>query len=174
MPNMTGSHPAGARPVVPGMADSTGERNAATQRSAGQWHCAGRRMGRKSEAPRAAQRAEACAPPEATPGSEGDPPPIVPRALAFVSTNDIARRSLRFGGRSAFAGELAGCPVPSPTVKPLRFPRSPVSRRPLPPPRLPARLPRSPGSPPQPPRWFARRLATWIQDHPPTGSAFTS
>ncbi len=101
-------------------------------------------MGRKSEAPRAARLAEAFAPPEATPGSEGDPPSIVPRALAFVSTNDIARRSLRFGGRSAFADELPGCPVPSPTVKPLRFPRPPVSRRPLPPPRLPARLPGRP------------------------------
>jgi len=59
----------------------------------GGWH-----FGGKSEAPRAALLAEACAPPEATPGSEGDPPPIVPRALASVSTNDITRRSLRFGG----------------------------------------------------------------------------
>lgn len=34
--------------------------------------------------------------------SEVDPPPIDLRALACISTNVIARRSLRFGGRSAF------------------------------------------------------------------------
>lgn len=100
----------------------------------------------KSEAPRAALRAEACAPPGATPGSEGDPPPIDLRALAFSSTNVIARRSLRFGGRSAFADCLPGCPDPSSTTKPLRSQPPPVARLPLPSPRPPARPPRLPGS----------------------------
>ena len=68
------------------------------QRTEGQASGPPAELGRKSEAPRAARLAEACAPPEATPGSEGDPPPIVPRALASVSTNVITRRSLRFGG----------------------------------------------------------------------------
>jgi hypothetical protein len=48
--------------------------------------------GSKSEAPRVALLAEAGAPPGATP-SGNDPPPIDLRALAFVSTNVIARRS---------------------------------------------------------------------------------
>ena len=117
----------------------------------------GRRSAAKSEAPRAALLAEACAPPGATPGSEGDPPPIDLRALAFVSTNVIARRSLRFGGRSAFADCLPGCPVPSSAVKPLRSPPPPVARLRLPSPRPPDRPPRLPGSaspatPPAPPK----------------------
>ena len=130
--------------------------------------------GRKSEAPRAALRAEACAPPGATPGSEGDPPPIVPRALASVSTNVIARRSLRFGGRSAFADCLPGCPVPSSTVKPLRTLLPPVAQLLRPSPRLPPRSPRLPGSTASAPSPLTRRLAARTQDHPPTGSASTS
>ena len=48
-----------------------------------------------------------------------DPLSIDHRALAFFSTNVIARRSLRFGGRSA-CQSVSGCPARSPARTPLR------------------------------------------------------
>jgi len=56
--------------------------------------------------------------------SEVDPPPIDLRALACVSTNVIARRSFRFGGRSAFPLAL---PVTRLVLQTVRHP-SPVAR----------------------------------------------
>ncbi len=105
--------------------------------------------GPKSEAPRAALLAEACAPPGATSGMEGDPPSIDLGALAFRSTNVIARQSLRSGGRSLLS---SSSPVARFVLRreAVALRRPPVARLAAPTPRPLARRPRLPDWPPQP------------------------